>query len=121
MNKPIPAKTIEEQVYELQEELRLLKIETSTINSRISRAETKLKNLQSKKPRSSPSQTEREVSLEAYRTLTGSRVRVVNPKTIEEITGTILKVGTLFVTIVLPNGKRLRRIASNLRLINDEN
>ena len=120
MSKTPRVKSIKSEISDLQEELRLLKLENATIRGRINAAENRLKEISTKRSHAKPVQLERKVTLEEFRSLTGSKVRVVNPKTIKDITGTILKVGTLYVTIILPKGKRLRRIVSNLRLIQDE-
>ena len=120
MNKQTNSKDINKRIIQLERELRLLRIEATSIANRLTSAEQELKKITSQSTRKALEPKERKVSLEDYRSLTGKKVRVVNPKTIEEITGTVLKVGTLYVTIVLPNGRHLRRIANNLRLIDHD-
>ena len=63
---------------------------------------------------------ERKVSLKECRILVGKSVWIVNPKNLQECFGTIIKVGTLYVTIQLPNSEHRRRISSNIQLIEDE-
>ena len=109
-----------DEIAELQEELRLLKLDHEAIKGRIGTVEDKLTKIANRTPKSTKDKREEiKVTLEDCRLLSGRRVRILNPKNIEEITGTILKVGTLYVTIVLLNGKHLRRIAKNIRLIED--
>ena len=120
MKQAAEPKNIQTEIVNLQRELRQLKIESAAIIGRIETAESKLTKIVARAQQTDRTQLERKATLEEYRSLAGSKVRVVNPKSLEEITGTVLKVGSLYVSIILPNGKRLRRIANSLRLIQDE-
>ena len=110
-----------DEIDQLREELRLLKIDHETVKNRIISVENKINNIANRKAKSTKT-TPRDgrVTLEDCRLLAGKKVKILNPKNIEEINSTILKVGTLYVTIVLPNGKHLRRIAKNIRIIEDD-
>ena len=120
MKQAAVTENIQTEINNLRRELRQLKIESANVTGRIEAAESKLTKIAAKANQTNQIQPERKATLEEYRLLTGRKVRVVNPKSLQELTGTVLKVGSLYVTIILPNGKRLRRIANNLRLIHDE-
>ena len=111
----------------LSDQLEQLYLEHSTIGEKIRAVSQELRNLSradrnSKRPNRVKSElrTERKVSLEECHSLVGRKVRIINPKKLEECFGRITKVGTLYITIQLPNGSTKRRIASNIRLIQDD-
>ena len=113
-------------IEDLSEELDQLQLEHSEIGNRIRVVSQKLKKLTNKtikttiQTRRPTERTERKLTLEEYRVSVGKQVRIINPKHIRECFGTIIKVGSLYVTVELPNGEHKRRIASNLRLIQHE-
>ena len=119
MSKTV-VKLEQDEIQELQEELRLLKLDHNDIKKRIIVAETKLTSIVNKAREHKPKANQRKLTLDDYRSLAGQRVRILSPKTIEEIHGTILKVGSLYVTIILPSGRHLRRIPKNLTLIDHD-
>ena len=104
----------------LSKELQDLQIAHSAVGLRITEVSQELKNVTKSfrkykvKEHTKGKPTERKVSLEECRGLVGSRVRIVNSKHIDECFGNIIKVGTLYIMMQLPNGGQKRRIASNI-------
>ena len=119
------------RIEELSEELKRLHLAQTEVNNRILVVSQELKNISTGSTRVKSEDTkykatktrqrvERKISLEECRASVGKHVRIVNPKNLQECFGRIIKVGTLYVTIELPNGEHKRRIASNIRIIEDE-
>ena len=119
------------RIEELSEELRQLHLTQTEVNNKILEVSQELKNISNKSGKvksentksrnpKSRQRVERRVSLEECRVSVGKPVRIVNPKNLQECFGTIIKVGNLYVTVELPNGEHKRRIASNIRIIEDE-
>ena len=98
-----------DRIEELTEELKNLSIEHTTVGAKISKVAQELHRLYQLSSNSKPKQEkrarrkERKITIEECRNSVGRRVRITNPKVLEECFGTILKVGTLYVTIQLPN------------------
>ena len=113
-------------IEDLSEELDQLQLEHSQVGNKIRIVSQKLKRLTNRNTKNefhtskTARRTEKKISLEECKLLVGKRVRIVNPKHISECFGTIIKVGSLYVTVELPNGEHKKRIASNIRLIQHE-
>ena len=108
-------------ISELSEELDQLSLEHRATGEKIKSISQKLQALSEQKSTSTrPAKSkERRVTLEECRQLIGAQVRIINPRKLEECFGTISKVGTLYVIVQLPNGNLKRRIANNIRVIEE--
>ena len=103
------------EISEICVELENLRLEQVSLNNRITSLEGRLREWRKGKTLNKRSK----LTLEEYRSKIGKTVKIVNPKPNEPSVGSVIKVGSLYITVELPNGTRRRRIASNLLLLED--
>ena len=118
-------KVLELRISEIEEIIENLQLEHKTLGNQLEGLKVEIKevardceDLKTKKGQT-PNEREIKLTLEGFRRHIGRKAKILNPKKGESNFGVITKVGSLYISIELPSGQRRKRVASNVRLIED--